>query len=172
MDRHTVLKRALDVILIGSMVYAGLMMFGVIRRGGSFEPGTPAPDFKVQSLADGRTLTLADFRGKTVLLDFFATTCPSCKAELPDIEEYQRRAGDRLVALVISTEDPATLKSFLAARNSNLAAAYDPGPAHSAYGVDTIPYLVVIDPEGRVQSDTIGSVRWKDILPWLPEEGE
>jgi peroxiredoxin len=169
MDRNVILKRAIDVILIGAMVYAALLVFGVVRRGGRFDPGTPAPDISVQSLDDGRTLTLQDFKGRALLLVFFSTSCPSCKAELPDIEEYQARGRDRLVALVVSSDEPAALKAFLQSRNSKLKAALDAGPTHSAYHVDTIPYLVVIDPDGRVQSDTIGSVRWTDIEPWLPK---
>jgi len=167
-DRHVVIRRSLDVALVVLIGYVVLLMFGVVRRGGQFDDGAAAPDFKVMSITDGSFHVLEDFKGRTLLLDFFSTSCPSCKRELSEIEELKELAGDRLEVLVVSTDPPAQLKAYLTARSSPLTGVYDLAGAHAAYRVDTIPYLVLIDPEGRIRADYIGGIRWSDIEPWLP----
>ena len=167
LNRRVILKRGLDLVLIGAMIYAALMAFGVVRRGGRFEAGRAAPDFVVHSLADGKEVKLSDYKGKPVLLNFFSTDCPSCRRELPHVEDIQEEAGDRLQVLVVSTDAPAKLRSYLTGEGIELAAAYDRGVAHQAYGVDTIPYLVVIDGEGRIRGDYIGVVKYSDVEPYL-----
>lgn len=166
-DRHVLLKRGFDILLIVAMVYAALMAFGVVRRGGRFDEGGTAPAFTVHSLPDGKELSLADFKGKPLLINFFSTDCPSCRQELPHLAEIQEEAGDRLKVLVISNDAPATLVAYLKQESIALPAAFDQGAAHRAYGVDTIPYVVVIDKEGNVQGDYIGGVKWSDVEPWL-----
>ena len=166
-DRHALLKRGFDILLIGAMIYAALMAFGVVRRGGRFAEGGTAPAFKVQSLPDGKELNLEDYKGKPLLLNFFSTDCPSCVSELPHLEEISEEAGDRLEVLVVSNDAPAALQAYLRQESISLPAAYDQGPAHRAYGVDTIPYVVIIDKDGNIQGDYIGGVKWSDVEPWL-----
>lgn len=166
-DGHVLLRRGFDILLIGAMIYAALMAFGVIRRGGNFAEGGTAPLFTVRALTDGKELKLEDFKGKPLLINFFSTDCPSCRTELPHIQEISQRAGDRLEVLVISNDTPAALLAYLRQESITLPAAYDPGPAHRAYNVDTIPYLIVIDKEGNIQGDYVGGIKWSDVEPWL-----
>ncbi len=161
-DHHLLLKRGFDILLIAAM-----MAFGVVRRGGRFVEGGTAPAFKVQSLQEGKEISLAEFRGKPLLINFFSTDCPSCVRELPHLADIKAEAGDRLEVLVISNDSPATLTSYFKQEGIALPVAYDRGPAHRAYGVDTIPYLVVIDKEGNIQGDYIGGIKWSDVEPWL-----
>jgi cytochrome c biogenesis protein CcmG, thiol:disulfide interchange protein DsbE len=167
LNRKVILKRGLDLVLIGAMIYAALMAFGVVRRGGRFEEGRVAPDFTVHSLSDGKEVKLSDYKGKPVLLNFFSTDCPSCRRELPHVADIQEEAGDKLQVLVISTDAPTKLKSYLKNEDIELSAAYDRGVAHQAYGVDTIPYLVVIDSEGKIRGDYVGMVKYSDVEPYL-----
>ena len=166
-DGHVLLKRGFDILLIGAMIYAALMAFGVIRRGVHFAEGGTAPAFTVRAIPDGKELKLADFKGKPLLINFFSTDCPSCRTELPHIQEISEQAGDRLEVLVISNDAPATLVAYLRQESITLPVAYDQGAAHRAYNVDTIPYLVVIDKEGHIQGDFVGGVKWSDVEPWL-----
>jgi len=165
--RHVVVRRAIDIILIGIMVYAGLLAFGVVRRGGRLTPGTAAPDVTVKRIADNREVRLTDLQGKPVVLNFFSTSCPSCRRELPDLAELQAEAGPRLQVMVVSTDPPAHLAEYLGREGIDLAAFWDGGQAHEAFGVDTIPYLVVLDGQGRIQGDYIGSLKWADVEPYL-----
>ena len=168
MTRGELLRRAVDVALVLAMMYMALLVLGVIRRGGVFEPGTAVPDFSVRSVEDGRVLRLADFRGKVLVLDFFSTGCSSCRAGLSSVEGLVETGAGRVAALLVSLDEPSTLAAFLKARGSPVTAAVDDGTASRAYLVDTIPHIFVIDPEGRVQKDFIGDVRWADVEPWLP----
>jgi peroxiredoxin len=168
-DTQWALKRGIDVVLISALIYAGLVMFGVVRQGSHFEQGTPAPDFNVMDIEKNQMLSLDSYKGKALLLNFFSTDCPSCKREIPDVEELMEQGRKRgLEVLLVSADEPQRLKQYLKERNSPLTAAYDPGKAHRAFGVDTIPYLVVIDPEGLVRADYVGHIKWTDIEPWLP----
>ena len=76
--------------------------------------GTPAPDFELVSL-DGQKVKLSDFRGKAVLLNFWATWCPPCKIEMPWFVELQKQYGkDGLVVLGVALDDsePQKISEF------------------------------------------------------------
>jgi len=86
---------------------------GVIRLVGNVQ-GVPAPEFTLQAL-DGSQVKLSDFRGKAVLLNFWATWCPPCKVEMPWFEDLQNQYGkDGLVVLGVAMDDsePATIAKF------------------------------------------------------------
>lgn len=168
-SQSTVMKRGIDIVLLLALVYVALMALGIVRRGGRMDEGSPAPAFKVRSVWTGKEIRGDSLRGKAVLLDFFSTGCPSCRREIDNVAELQRQGGDKLRVVVISGDSPDELRSYFKRENLNLEVAVDIGGAHRAYAVDTIPYMVVIDPEGAVRGDYIGSVRWSDIEPWLPE---
>ncbi|HEX8951906.1 MAG TPA: TlpA disulfide reductase family protein [Polyangia bacterium] len=75
----------------------------------SLVAGAPASDFTLRDL-DGRQVHLSDFGGKVVLLDFWATWCVPCAAELPQLEKlYQERKGDGLVVLGIAMDGPESV---------------------------------------------------------------
>ncbi len=162
------LRRAVDVLLIGAMVYVALMALGVVRRGGTFEPGTPGPEFRVQSVWNNQEIRLADLRGKAVVLSFFSTGCGPCRRRIGSLARIQQQGGDNLQVILISGDPPDTLRSWLAAQQVNLEAGIDRSNAHGAYRVRSIPYTVILDPSGKIQKDIIGGVRWSDVAPWIP----
>ena len=163
-ERHVLMKRGFDVILILAVIYAMLLATGIIRRGGHFEEGRAAPDFKVQSLRDGKALTLADYSGKTLVLTFFSTSCASCKRELPDLREIKAEVGDDVEFLIVTNDNPQVVTAYMQSQGLDFHVAWDNGMAHDAYNVDTIPYNIVINPEGGIQADVIGALRKKDII--------
>ena len=163
-DRKTMLKRGFDAILIVAVIYALLLATGIVRRGGRFDEGRVAPDFQVQSLRDDKSLSLADFSGKTLVVTFFSTSCPSCKRELPDLQELKAEAGDDVEFLVITNDNPQRVTAYMAQQRFDFHVAWDNGNAHDAFNVDTIPYNVVIAPDGTVRADVIGGLRSSDIL--------
>jgi cytochrome oxidase Cu insertion factor (SCO1/SenC/PrrC family) len=69
--RGLLLRRGFDIILIGAMLYAALLALGIVRRGGRLAEGKPAPEATLYSPEDGKSFTLADLRGKPVVLFFF-----------------------------------------------------------------------------------------------------
>ena len=163
-DRHILFKRGFDAVLILAVIYALLLATGIIRRGGHFEEGRSAPDFQVQSLRDGKIYRLSDFSGKTLVMTFFSTTCPSCKRELPELHAMKEEVGDKVEFLIVTHDNPVKVKDYMESQDLDFHVAYDSGSAHDAYAVDTIPYNVVISPDGSIKADVIGALRMSDIL--------
>lgn len=115
-------------------------------------------DFSVADL-DGRTITSASLRGKVVLVNFWATWCPPCRAEIPDLVRLQDKYRDKLVVLGISEDEGGVdlVKAFAAEHRINYPIAMEtPELAKVFKGVSALPTTFVIDPEGRIQQRHVG----------------
>ena len=120
--------------------------------------GKQAPDFSLKDL-DGNTVTLASMRGKTVILDFFATWCGPCKMGMPVLMDIAKaRADDGVRLLVIDASESADrIKAFLASNKWDIRVLLGQGTKiDQQYGVRGIPQTVVIGPDGIVQVVEIG----------------
>ena len=112
----------------------------------------PAPDFKLTSL-DGQSLTLAGSHGKVVLLNFWATWCGPCRAEIPDLVELQKTYKDQLqvIGLVVDADDEADIKKFAAQFSINYPVAIASDEVRLQYGgIGALPTSFVVDQQGRV----------------------
>jgi peroxiredoxin len=122
--------------------------------------GKPAPDF---TLADAdRTVSLHDFKGKVVVLNFWASWCPPCIEETPALVQMQQDLGDNVKVLAVSIdEDPDAYKRFLDRFHANFISVRDPS-AHvkNIYGTIKIPESYIIDQNGIVRRKFISSVAW------------
>ena len=126
--------------------------------------GAMAPDFATQDLA-GQTLRLADFRGKVVVLDFWATWCGPCKAAMPHAQELAADYADQGVVVLASctSDGRKEFESWVRTNEEkypDIRFAHDPAErgetraSRKLYGVSGIPQMFVIDREGRI----VGSV--------------
>jgi cytochrome c biogenesis protein CcmG, thiol:disulfide interchange protein DsbE len=125
--------------------------------------GKAAPDFTVQD-AD-RKVTLSEFRGQVVVLNFWATWCPPCVEEVPSLVEMQRRLKDKgVTVLAVSVdEDENAYKEFLKVHGVNLVTVRDPARKTTAlYGTLKFPETYVIDRDGVMRRKFIGAVDWTD----------
>jgi cytochrome c biogenesis protein CcmG/thiol:disulfide interchange protein DsbE len=114
----------------------------------------PAPEFSIQDLG-GNTLTLASFKGKVLVINFWATWCPPCRKEIPDfIAAYKELQDEGLEILGLSVDEttgPALLEWTrkqginypIALATPEIVRAYEPG--------DFIPATIVIDRKGRIR---------------------
>ena len=129
-------------------------------------------DFHLATL-DGKTARLADFRGKVVLINFWTTWCSACLAEIPDLIELQKEAGDKLVILGISLDGvpdeheheagaaPAETREKVARtvklRGMNYPILLDPKSSVGArFNGGELPTTVIIDPQGRLCRRFVG----------------
>jgi thiol-disulfide isomerase/thioredoxin len=122
--------------------------------------GSTAPDFTV---SDGqKTIQLSQFRGKPVLLNFWATWCPPCVQEVPDLVGLQHQLGDKVIILAVSMdEDEAAYKAFTAKNMPGMLTARDPDHKSSAeYGTFAYPESFLIDKNGKIQRKFIGAEEW------------
>jgi cytochrome c biogenesis protein CcmG/thiol:disulfide interchange protein DsbE len=131
--------------------------------------GSPAPDFTVQD-ADHK-VALHDFRGKTVVLNFWATWCPPCVDEMPSLVKLQSDLKDRVVVLAVSVdEDERSYRTFLKKNNVDLLTVRDPQQkSNELYGTFKFPETYIIDRNGVVQRKFIGPVDWTrpDVVEYL-----
>ena len=164
----------------GMLVACLLALVGTLVVGGyylAFPPGKPAaeheqrgtvPGFSLERLQGG-TVTLASLRGKVVVIDFWATWCPPCRAEMPWLVKMAQQLASRGVVLVaISEDDPPDqvplvqafarevpgLEKFAVLGNPDIEAQY---------GVESLPTLFIIDREGRLVSSIVGSAREETV---------
>jgi thiol-disulfide isomerase/thioredoxin len=168
---------ALSLVLLVAAGVAAAAALTVQRTGGDLprfqtalkdfkplDPGQPAPAISFTD-AQGKTLSLADFRGRVVLLNFWATWCVPCVQEMPSLDNLQAKlGGDNFVVVAISTdrEGLPIVRPFLDKLGiHNLAVYLDPPHgAQRAFGIRGIPTTMVIDREGRERGRLEGMTRW------------
>jgi thiol-disulfide isomerase/thioredoxin len=111
-----------------------------------------APEFKVDGI-DGRPLSLVGERGKVVLLNFWATWCGPCRAEIPDLIALQQKYKDQLqiIALTVDEDDAAIVKQVVQEAGINYPVAMSPPEVRMQYGgIAALPTSFVLDTQGRV----------------------
>ena len=120
--------------------------------------GAVAPDIALQGL-DGKPVTLKDLRGKGVVLNFWATWCPPCRAEMAALNQVQQDLADRgLVVLGVNQlEDSQTVQRFMQSQGLSFPIALDSfGNASQAYRVSALPSTYFIDRNGIIQDVVFG----------------
>ena len=126
--------------------------------------GKDAPDFSVDDI-EGKTHKLSDYRGRNVVVVFWATWCPACNLEIPHLIELRNMfAEDKLAILAISDEEPEHLKNFAESKDINYTVTSlgdSPLPEPFA-NVASIPTTFFIDPEGKITFAAVGVVSLAD----------
>ncbi len=129
-------------------------------------------DFALTDL-QGRQWRLRDLRGKVVLVNFWATWCPPCRKEMPDLDALYKRFKDSgFVVLAISDEDNAKVRRFIGEQKFTFPVLLDPGrKANDAFQVDSIPKTFIYDREGRLVATSIDMRTEKQFLAMLAAAG-
>jgi thiol-disulfide isomerase/thioredoxin len=148
------------VLLLGAVVAAVLLTGGggktAVRSG---RPGPMAAPFELPNLDETKgAVSLASFRGKPVLLNFWATWCTPCVQEMPMLEAAHRRTGSKVVFLGVDRQDfRPDAQAFVRRTNVTYASAYDrDGTLDGAYRLRGMPTSVFIDAAGRVVDQVTG----------------
>ncbi|MDE3170442.1 MAG: TlpA family protein disulfide reductase, partial [Acidobacteriota bacterium] len=113
-------------------------------------------NFTLTSL-DGRAWTLRNLHSSVVLVNFWATWCPPCRKEMPDLDAlYKKFRNQGFVVLAISDEQPDTVRSFLAKHKVSYPVLLDPGEVvHKRFNVDGIPKSYLYDRDGRLVDEAM-----------------
>jgi len=158
---------------LAAMFVAVACVAGLSAQKNELKPAKLNFSFKDTS---GKNVSLSDFKGKVILLDFWATWCVPCKQEIPSFIELQKKLGGRGLQIIgLSVDDPLTAaKTYASAMKMNypvllaegkedVLKAYDPIPS--------IPVSIIIDRQGRIVARHIGiapmDVFEKEIVPLL-----
>ena len=124
------------------------------------QKGFLAPDFTLETL-DGESVTLSDLRGKAVLLNFWATWCPPCRAEMPAFQEAYNDYEDKdFVILAVNAtlqDNPDDIAAFIAEYGLSFPIVLDvEGEANRLYQIQSLPTSFFIDKEGVISEVVIG----------------
>jgi cytochrome c biogenesis protein CcmG, thiol:disulfide interchange protein DsbE len=125
--------------------------------------GSAAPDFTVHD--SERTVTLSQFKGQVVVLNFWATWCPPCIEEMPSLVQMQERMKAKgVTVLAVSVDaDENSYRRFLRDHNVNLLSVRDADQkSNGLYGTSKFPETYIIDRNGVVRRKFIGAVDWTE----------
>ncbi len=146
-----------------TLVVIGLLLALIGCYSGTHPPriGSSAPDFTVQD--SDHKVTLSQFRGQVVVLNFWATWCPPCVEETPSLVKMQSRMKDKgVVVLAVSIDvDDAAYHKFLKDYSVNMVTVRDEDQkTASLYGTHGWPESYIIDRNGIIRRKFIGPVEW------------
>src|SRR6267378_5071466 len=141
----------------GTLLLSALMAFAVSAQEADrvirfVRNPEAAPEFKLDSI-DGKPLTLASAHGKVVLLNFWATWCGPCRAEIPDLIALQQKYKDQLqiIGLTVDDDDASMVKQVVADEHVNYPVAMASPEVRLQYGgISALPTLFVLDAQGRI----------------------
>jgi len=162
------LKRNAIVILmvvaaVTLMLFAGVRMSrsraGVAKLKPVGKNGSVAPDFELRSL-DGKQVRLSDYRGKAVLLNFWATWCAPCKIEMPwfvDLQKQYASQGLQVIGVAMDDSGEETIAKFAQQMGVNYPVLIGKEAVGDAYGgVEFLPTTFIIDRQGKVVDRVFG----------------
>ncbi len=172
--RKRIVKKTLIYLMLAMIIGAGpiLLTKSVYSLGvnelmtslgvTSLAEGKIAPGFTLKDL-DGKKVSLSDYRGKLIFLNFWATWCPPCRREMPSMERlYQRFKDEDFVILAVDLrEGKRVVEKFARKYKLNFPILLDStGKTGDAYGIRAIPTTYFIDRQGKLIGKAVGARDW------------
>lgn len=172
------MKTRIAMVAIAVLASLASVATAAPGRGSANGQGNPAsaPDFELADLT-GKRIALADYRGKVLFLNFWATWCPPCRAEIPDfIEAYKENKdkGFEILGVSVDTKGKDAVADFVQkykvnypvvlesrAKTQQLVNAYQPG--------QFIPTTIIIDKQGRIRHKHVGQMSKKQLLEYFQQ---
>jgi len=134
------------------------------------EPRSKAPEFTLSD-SQGNRVSLSGYYGKPLVVNFWASWCPSCRREMPSMEKGARwlaRFGTRFIT-VNRGERPDTVQRFLETSGLSLPVLLDQDiEVSDSWGVEGLPVTYVLDPQGRLAYKALGPREWDDPALLVP----
>jgi cytochrome c biogenesis protein CcmG, thiol:disulfide interchange protein DsbE len=167
-----------SIAVLAVLAVVGLLVFGLVSKGSSgVALGDVAPDSSLPRLEGGGAGSLADYRGRWVLVNFWASWCGPCRQEAPALERFQRRhAGPNFTVLGIDSRDLTDDgRAFVSRYGLSYPQLRDgDGDIAHDFGTSGVPENFLIDPAGKVRLLLRGPVDAEylrsEVAPFLPEE--
>ncbi|MGV2938976.1 peroxiredoxin family protein [Mesobacillus sp. LC4] len=167
---------------IGAGILAGLVLFAIFQQFNTAdEPlaieasnattgigaGMVAPNFTLKNLA-GEEVSLKDYRGNKVMVNFWATWCPPCKEEMPAMERFYKENSKEVEILAVNLDPQNNVKGFVEENGLTFPILLDKeGRTQQTYSVISIPTTLIIDEQGLIIKKQIGSLTFEQIQELL-----
>ena len=169
------MERVVRIAILVSTLVLGLAIAGCSSGSTTapvqvLQPGSPAPDFQLESL-DGQSVSLSGLQGNPVMLNFWATWCGPCRAEMPFIQEVYEDEEWREQGLVILAvnvgESSSTVQSFIEDNGLFFPVLLDKSKKVTRdYNISGIPTTFFIDKNGIMIDSAIGTFKSKEEIDW------
>jgi cytochrome c biogenesis protein CcmG/thiol:disulfide interchange protein DsbE len=143
-------------------------LFGRAEENGPYPPNyvpaaqkstALAPDFKLQS-TEGKSIKLSDFKGKVVIVDFWATWCPPCRKGIPDLIDLKKKYGSKgfeVIGVSVDSDTKDKVIPFIKENGMNYPVVYSESNVLELYGgIHNIPTSFVIDKKGKIVASYVG----------------
>jgi thiol-disulfide isomerase/thioredoxin len=148
----------------GLVLFAILVLIAPAMSASTLAPwgGGPAPALALKDI-DGRAHDLAAYRGKVVLINFWATWCEPCRHEMPSIQRLSEKlAGKPFVVLAVNVDEPeARVRNFLNRTQFDLPVLMDANKSVTRqWGARVLPATFIVGPDGRVRYRLLGDMDW------------
>ena len=159
-----------------TLALAGVLVWTGCAKKARRSSAKPAPEFSLKD-ANGQTVRLADYRGKVVLLDFWATWCGPCKIEIPWFMEFEKEfknQGFAVLGVSMDEDGWSAIKPYVQNMKMNYRVLLGNDAISTAYGgLDSLPTTLLIDREGGIASThvgvSMGKEEFKDAIVKLLE---
>ena len=155
------------LIAVAALAIAGALVYALMDK-----PGAPASTF---TTLEGKQIALSDLRGKVVLINFWATSCPGCVKEMPDMVKVYREYKDRgfeIIAVAMSYDPPNYVQSYVQTRQLPFPVALDVTGEHAqTFGnVQLTPTTFIIGKDGRILEQKLGELDFVRLRALLDRE--
>lgn len=110
--------------------------------------------------ASGNNVELSDFSGKVILLNYWATWCPPCVAEMPSLQNLYNDYQDKMVFIFLTNDDKTKVDAFMKKRDFTLPVYYQLSEAPSKLHTNSLPTTFLIDQNGKILIEEVGASDW------------
>ncbi|MGM0500479.1 MAG: TlpA family protein disulfide reductase [Bacillota bacterium] len=165
------MKKKISILLIAALLIGGLSFFYLQNTATTVaaevgtEIGMEAPGFSLINMND-QEVNLSDYRGKKVFLNFWASWCPPCRQEMPDMQKLHEEHGDEIAVLAVNIgENKSTVINFMMQNKLNLPVLLDLNKSIAQnYLVRAIPTTYILDEDGIIIEKTFGALNYQSML--------
>lgn len=165
------IKKFIPIIVLALAVTAVVFLFVNNQEGkASMVPGEQALDFSLQDV-NGKTYQLSDFKGQTIVLNFFATWCQPCIDEAPDLEAFGADYKDAQLIIIARGEPQKRIEKYIEETNSKLLYLLDTKESVSKdYNVIGQPETLIINKEGTIVERFSGPTTKETLISLIEEK--